>query len=49
MSARKSILRHLFVSVIVIVLLVGGIGVWASTSEFAGAVIARGAWSSTAT
>jgi HlyD family secretion protein len=42
MNAQRSILRHLFVSVIVIVLLVGGIGVWASTSEFAGAVIAQG-------
>ena len=42
MNAQKSILRHLFISVIVIVLLVGGIGVWASTSEFAGAVIAQG-------
>jgi len=42
MSAQKSIRRHLFISVIVIVLLVGGIGGWASTSEFAGAVIAQG-------
>ena len=42
MNAQKSIRRHLFISVIVIVLLVGGIGGWASTSEFAGAVIAQG-------
>ena len=42
MNAQKSILRHLFFSVIVIVLLVGGIGSWAYTSEFAGAVIAQG-------
>jgi HlyD family secretion protein len=42
MKAQKSIRRHLFISVIVIVLLVGGIGGWASTSEFAGAVIAQG-------
>src|ERR1043165_3812564 len=42
MNAQKSILRHLFVSVIVIVLLVGGIGGWAYSSEFAGAVIAQG-------
>src|ERR1044072_6062917 len=42
MKAQKSIRRHLFISVIVIVLLVGGIGGWASTREFAGAVIAQG-------
>lgn len=42
MNAQQSIRRHLFISVIVIVLLVGGIGGWASTSEFAGAVIAQG-------
>ena len=42
MNAQKSIRRHLFISVIVIVLLVGGIGGWAATSEFAGAVIAQG-------
>jgi HlyD family secretion protein len=42
MNAQKSIRRHLFISVIVIVLLVCGIGGWASTSEFAGAVIAQG-------
>ena len=42
MNAQKSIRRHLFIGVIVIVLLVGGIGGWASTSEFAGAVIAQG-------
>jgi hypothetical protein len=47
MNAQKSIRRHLFISVIVIVLLVGGIGGWAATSEFAGAVIAQGRWSST--
>src|ERR1043165_8132301 len=42
MNAQKSIRRHLFICVIVVVLLVGGIGGWASTSEFAGAVIAQG-------
>ena len=42
MNAQKSIRRHLFIGLIVIVLLVGGIGGWASTSEFAGAVIAQG-------
>src|SRR5262245_38609285 len=42
MSAQQSIRRHLFISVIVIVLLVGSIGGWAATSEFAGAVIAQG-------
>jgi HlyD family secretion protein len=42
MNAQKSIRRHLFIGLVVIVLLVGGIGGWASTSEFAGAVIAQG-------
>ena len=42
MNAQKSIRRHLLIGMIVIVLLVGGIGGWASTSEFAGAVIAQG-------
>src|SRR6185369_5803106 len=42
MNAQKSIRRHLIISVIVIVLLVGGLGGWAATSEFAGAVIAQG-------
>jgi membrane fusion protein, type I secretion system len=42
MNARQSIRRHLVVSVIVVILLVGGIGGWAATSEFAGAVIAQG-------
>jgi HlyD family secretion protein len=42
MNAQQSIRRHLFISVIVIVLLVGGLGGWAATSEFAGAVIAQG-------
>jgi HlyD family secretion protein len=42
MSARQSIRRHLFVSLVVVLLLVGGIGGWAATSEFAGAVIAQG-------
>ena len=43
MNARRSIRRHLVVSLGVIALLVGGIGGWAATSEFAGAVIAQGA------
>ena len=42
MNARKSIRRHLLVSLAMIVLLVGGIGGWAANSEFAGAVIAPG-------
>src|ERR1044072_3596871 len=43
MNAQKSIRRHLLIGMIVIVLLVGGIGGWAPTREFAGAVIAQGA------
>src|SRR6476620_3730295 len=42
MNGRDSIRRHLLASLVVILLLVGGIGGWAATSEFAGAVIAQG-------
>jgi HlyD family secretion protein len=42
MNARRSIRIHLVVSIVVAILLVGGIGGWAATSEFAGAVIAQG-------
>src|SRR3982750_1094180 len=42
MNARRSIRAHLIAAVVVAILLVGGIGGWAATSEFAGAVIAQG-------
>ena len=42
MNARRSIRVHLIAAVVVALLLVGGIGGWAGTSEFAGAVIAQG-------
>lgn len=42
MSARRSIRIHLLIAIVVALLLVGGIGGWAATSEFAGAVIAQG-------
>ena len=42
MNARQSIRRHLLITVVVVVLLVGGLGGWAATSEFSGAVIAQG-------
>jgi HlyD family secretion protein len=42
MSARASIRRHLLVGLAAVAVLVGGIGGWAATSEFAGAVIAQG-------
>ena len=42
MNPRRSIRNHLLVSLVAIILLVGGIGGWAATSEFAGAVIAQG-------
>jgi HlyD family secretion protein len=42
MSARQSIRRHLLVTAVLVVVLVIGIGGWAYTSEFAGAVIAQG-------
>lgn len=40
--SRRSIRRHLFAGVAVVALLAGGVGGWASTTEFAGAVIAGG-------
>src|SRR5215211_3466495 len=42
MNPQRSIRRHILISLVVILLLVGGIGGWAATSEFAGAVIAQG-------
>src|SRR6187399_2048905 len=42
MTAHQSIKRHLLVIIVAVVILVGGIGGWAYTSEFAGAVIAQG-------
>src|SRR3954468_22469331 len=42
MNPQRSIRRHILISLIVILVLVGGIGGWAATSEFAGAVIAQG-------
>src|SRR5256714_5945641 len=42
MNPRHSIRRHILMSLVVVLLLVGGIGGWAATSEFAGAVIAQG-------
>lgn len=42
MSARASIRRHLLVGLAAALVLVGGIGGWAATSEFSGAVIAQG-------
>jgi HlyD family secretion protein len=42
MKALNSIRRHLFLALIIGFVLIGVIGVWAATSEFAGAVIAQG-------
>jgi HlyD family secretion protein len=42
MTAKQSIRRHMLITVVVVVLLVGGLGGWAATSEFSGAVIAQG-------
>ena len=42
MNPGQSIRRHILISLVVIALLVGGLGTWAATSEFAGAVIAQG-------
>ncbi len=41
-APRRSIRRHLFAGVAVVALLAGGVGGWASATEFAGAVIASG-------
>ena len=41
-SAQHSIRRHLAIGVTTVVLLVGGVGGWASTTDIAGAVIAAG-------
>src|SRR3954463_774577 len=40
--SHRSIVRHLMASAVAMVILVGGIGGWAATNEFAGAVIAQG-------
>ena len=42
MNARQSIRRHLLLTAALVLVLVVGIGGWAYTSEFAGAVIAQG-------
>jgi HlyD family secretion protein len=42
MNARRSIRRHILLTAVVALLLVGGLGGWAFTNEFAGAVIAQG-------
>lgn len=41
-SARTSIRRHLLAGVLIVVLLGGGVGGWAATTELAGALIAQG-------
>ena len=40
--ARRSIRRHLIAAAATAILLIGGVGGWASTTEFSGAVIAQG-------
>src|SRR4051812_50044164 len=41
-APRRSIRRHLLAGVTLVVLLAGGVGGWAATTELAGAVIAPG-------
>src|SRR5882672_5422201 len=41
-AARRSIRRHAFAGLLVVAILAGGVGGWASTTELAGAVIASG-------
>ena len=42
MNAAHSIRKHLLIGMVVMLVLVGGIGGWAATNEFSGAVIAQG-------
>jgi HlyD family secretion protein len=41
-EARKSVRRHVIAGLIIVLLLAGGVGGWAATSEIKGAVIAQG-------
>lgn len=41
-NTRRSIRHHLLIGLAVVVLLVGGVGGWAATTEISGAVIASG-------
>jgi len=41
-EARRSVRRHVIFGIILVVLLAGGVGGWAATSEIKGAVIAQG-------
>jgi HlyD family secretion protein len=40
--ARQSIYRHLIAGIVVVVILAGGVGGWAATTELSGALIAQG-------
>src|ERR1700687_3411652 len=42
MTSHQSIQRHMMAGVIVVVILVGGVGGWAATTELSGALIAQG-------
>src|SRR6266436_7221059 len=41
-AVRRSIRRHAFAGLLVVAILAGGVGGWASTTELAGALIASG-------
>lgn len=41
-SSRESIHRHLFAGAMIVLLLAGGVGGWAATTQIAGALIAQG-------
>ena len=41
-SSRESIYRHLFAGALIVLLLAGGVGGWAATTQIAGALIAQG-------
>jgi HlyD family secretion protein len=42
LSAQQSIRQHLIAGIVVVVLLAGGVGGWAATTELSGALIAQG-------
>jgi HlyD family secretion protein len=42
MTSQQSIRRHMIAGVVVVVILVGGVGGWAATTELSGALIAQG-------
>ena len=40
--SQRSVRRHLFIGLVIVALIAGGVGGWAATTEISGAVIASG-------